>query len=168
MSQTPPSNVIYIEKPRKKKWPWILGIIAALLLLILGGCAALIGGASKSVNDAVSEAATSSAATHDGQPAETEKSDTRTIELKATATGTGNVLHGAAGSTNTEQFEGEWSKTINDVPNKDGYVLTVTGDIMDPNSKVTCQVLVDGKVEKEATGTGSGGGASCILDAKFF
>jgi len=151
MSQIPPSEDLYIKKPHKKKWPWILGIIAAFLLILLIGGAVTIGGATQ--RDYLTAA--------------------RTIELKATTTGTGKVLHGEAGIVGTDHFQGKWSKTFKDAPNKekytlDGYVLTVTGDITDPNSKVTCQILVDGKIEQEATAIGDEDGASCIIDAKFF
>ncbi|WP_346843649.1 hypothetical protein [uncultured Rothia sp.] len=168
---------IPVEPKKKKKWPWILGAIL-LLLIIIAACSPKSSNTSSPAPSASSSTATTEA-TQEAAPAETTESapaeettqadkNVQTVELRATSTGTGNVMHGAGGSTNTEQFTTEWSKTVEGVKKSDGYMLTVTGDIMDQNSKVTCQILVDGKVEKEATGTGAGGGASCILDAKFW
>lgn len=172
-----PENGSVPAAKKKKKWPWILGAIL-LLLIIIAACSPKSSNTSAPAESSSTPAATQEE-TQEATPAETTEAapaeettqadkNVRTVELRATSTSTGNVMHGAGGSTNTEQFTGEWNKTVEGVKNTDGYVLTVTGDFMDQNSKVTCQILVDGKVEDEATGTGSAGGATCTLDPKFW
>lgn len=41
----------YPQPPKKKKWPWILGGILLVILLIVGGCIAVLAGVVKSVDD---------------------------------------------------------------------------------------------------------------------
>ncbi|MFC2764104.1 MAG: MmpS family transport accessory protein [Rothia dentocariosa] len=98
-----------------------------------------------------------------------EKKNTRTLEISATATGDGTVLHGATGSSNSEKFSGEWSKTV-ELPKDEGYTVSVTGDIFnsDDSQQVSCKIIVDGKVEEEKTGSGSAGSAFCNVSPKYF
>lgn len=178
-----PSSVA-LESTRKKKWPWIVGALLLLLLIIVALIGLLNGKEDEeatkpaaSVTTTHSPSATASKATTSSEPKETSPStspaekkgneDTRTVELRATATDSGNLLYGVEGATNTDKFEKEWTKTIEDVKNSEAYTLTVAGDTADKSSEVTCQILVDGKVEQEAKGSAAAGEATCVLPAKF-
>lgn len=164
-----------VEAPKKKKkWPWVLAALL-LFIIIIAACSPKSSNTSSPAPSPSSSA--TQEATQESTPEQTQEAvaaettadkNLQTVELRATSTSTGNVMHGAGGSTNTEQFSGEWNKTVEGVKKSDGYVLTVTGDMMDQNSKVTCEILVDGKVEDQATGTGAAGGATCTLAAKFW
>ncbi len=44
----------YSEPPRKRrKWPWVLGILLSVMLLGFAGCAVMVGGAVTAIDDAV-------------------------------------------------------------------------------------------------------------------
>lgn len=140
--KTPPPNVVYVEKPRKKKWPWVLGIIGILILLLLGGCAAIIAGAGKAANDAVNE-----------------MDSEVTVELRATSNGAATVAHGAS---NTENITATWDKTVEKVKVSDGYSLSVTPEYQGA-TEVSCKITVNGVVQDEKTGSGENGMVTCTL-----
>lgn len=170
LGQYPPG---YGQPPQKKgKKKWVIGCLGLIVLAIVlfAGCGALLVGAEDATD---TDTTPGTVSTGTSAPAEEEDetepsavqteevTDAGTVTLEATATTTGTVIWGDLdGSTNTEQFTGTWTKEI--AP-EDGalYHVTVTGDFMDENSEVTCQLSVDGELKEEATGTGSAGSASC-------
>lgn len=162
-------------KKTRRRIPEVL--LASLgLLIMMTACQSGDSGtaAHESNNTAASSSTSDSAAaspesSSEASPTQTANSHgrTRTVVLKATSSGTGLVVHGAGGSTSSEEFTGEWTKTVENVDKIDGYVLTVTGDILDDSSQVSCQIVVAGEVEEEASGSGSVGGATCILPSDF-
>lgn len=84
------------------------------------------------------------------------------VVMEATATGKGTVIWGEAGSTNTEDFNGQWSKTISGEDAKKGYTLTVSGDFMGGNDqKVGCTITVNGQQKSHKEGSGTSGSALC-------
>ncbi|MET8776184.1 DUF4352 domain-containing protein [Nocardia sp. NPDC004654] len=57
-----PPGPHYLQPPRKKVWPWMLGAILAVILLVFGGCVALIGGVANEVAKSEEERNTAAAA----------------------------------------------------------------------------------------------------------
>lgn len=50
-----PPPVYAVAPKKRKKWPWVLGVLLVVMLTGFAGCAALIGGATVAVNDAIEE-----------------------------------------------------------------------------------------------------------------
>ncbi|MFC0264898.1 hypothetical protein [Alloscardovia macacae] len=75
--------------------------------------------------------------------------------MSVTASGTGTVIFGEAGSSSTEQFTGEWKKTFTGDDAKKFLTFSVTGDFTGgDDQKLSCAVTKNGKEvsHKEATG----------------
>ena len=146
-----------------------ISVLASCILiagLSITGCSRA---STSTSSDTSSSAADSAGGKNDTGSKKSEKKNTRTLEISATATGDGTVLHGATGSSNSEKFTGEWSKTV-ELPKDEGYTVSVTGDIFnsDDSQQVSCKIIVDGKVEEEKTGSGSAGSAFCNVSPKYF
>lgn len=167
---TPQGQYYPNQQPPKKKrgvLKWGLGCLGLIVLVtvLAVACTAIAtsGGNDEDSSDAQSESNidtdasdVESAPVAGAEDAE----DVDTVLLEATASGEGHVVWGADGGTNTETFTGTWSK---EVPSDTGMLtLTVTGDILDENSEVSCTLTIDGEVKDEATGSGAAGGATCI------
>lgn len=168
-AQQPP---VANEHPKKKNSIAKKAGIGCLgLILLVGGCSAIVGQGAKntaqapatSTASAPASASQASSAPAVAAPASstpaTEEKKPDTIKLEATATGNGQVIWGTAGSTNTEQFSGTWVKEV--PKGKELMTLMVSGDGMDPNSKVTCKLYINGELKQEKSGSGQFGSASC-------
>lgn len=108
------------EKSKKPVWPWVIGLLL-MSLLIWGGCAIL---GNQSNNESVR------------------------AELKTTSSSNATVNYGPADSTVAEDFEKEWSKSVDAVSPKDNYGLSVKSE--DSAATVKCQISVDGVVQSES------------------
>lgn len=104
-----PQGPHYPQPPRKKKvWPWVVGGILAVILLMFGGCVALIGGAANEVAKAEEKRNTAA-------PAGSEVRDGKFsflvtgVDEPVTVIGTNNILK--------EQAQGEFIQVHVDVPN---------------------------------------------------
>lgn len=155
----PPQQPVKSKKPiYKRVWFWLLVIV---IIAAIGSQLGNKGGNTPS-NAPAKSSATSS------QSASTNDAATAKVEMQATSTGKGTVIWGEAGSSNTEEFTTNWSKTITGDEAKKGYVLTVTGDIMGDNSqKVGCTVLVNGQQKSHKEGSGQSGSAMCDTTGIF-
>lgn len=150
----------------KRVWFWI--IVAVVVMALIGS---LTGGndSSSESNGATSAprgAATSATEADETEIAaadeETEADNEPTLVLHATATGNGSVVWGSDGSTNTEEFTGEWSKTLTGEEATGYYSLFVSGDFMaGDDQEMTCDITKNGKQVDSSKGTGSAGSASC-------
>lgn len=168
--QSGPQGQYYPPQPPPKKkggfLKWGLGCLGLIVLVIIVAvsCAAIVA----SGGDSDGESTETSEQSDNGDTAEdVEEGDSGadeasgTILLEATASGEGTVLWGADGGTNTESFTGSWSM---EVPEPEGGMMsvTVTGDLLDDSSTVTCTMTINDEVVDEAEGSGAAGGASCI------
>lgn len=158
----PPQQPSKPKKPLYKRfWFWlIVVVIVAIIGSQLGGNK---GGNTTSSSTPAKSGSTSSQSASASSDASTAK-----VEMQATATGKGSVIWGEAGSTNSEDFNQTWAKTITGEEAKKGYVLTVTGDIMGGNDqKVSCTVLVNGQQKSHKEGSGQSGSAMCDTTGIF-
>lgn len=158
------------QQPPKKRGgflKWGLGCLGIIFLVIVlaVACTAIAtnGGNDEESSDSQSESNidTDASDVESAPVADAEKADeVDTVLLEATASGEGHVMWGSDGGTNTESFTGTWSK---EVPSDAGMMsLTVTGDILDEDSEVSCTLTIDGEAKDEASGSGATGGATCI------
>lgn len=86
---------------------------------------------------------------------------TKTVVLKATASGNGFALWSVGSSTNTKQFDGTFEKSLELKPG-DHVSLIVSGDITGSDEqKMTCEIVLDGESADEQEATGSIGSAHC-------
>nr|WP_312964393.1 hypothetical protein [Kocuria rhizophila] len=165
-----PQQGYYQEPPKKKrkKWPWIVGAIVLLLILMFAGCAALVGGAAKSVDEAMQstaplESTDDQAATSGGEsaPAETGAAATKDqLTISTSATEAGSVSYGSGGSMSTADFTTKWDKTVT-AKRMDFFSVTVQDKSGAPDAKVTCTMTRDGKKTEEQSATGAYAVATC-------
>lgn len=165
-----PQQGYYQEPPKKKrkKWPWILGIIALLLILLFAGCATLIGGAAKSVNDSIQSNAPTEEAQDNGAstggesaPADAKAAQGKDqLKISTTATEAGSVSYGSGGSMSTGEFTTDWTKTVT-AKRMDFFSVTVQDKSGAPDAKVTCTMTRDGKKTEEQSATGAYAVATC-------
>lgn len=159
------------QAPKKKGGflKWGLGCLGLIILVIvLAVACTAIATSGDGADDAGRESAqtdsnidTQASEVASAPAANAEEADAvDTILLEATASGEGHVMWGVDGGTNTESFTGTWSK---EVPADSGMLtFSVTGDILDETSEVSCTMTIDGEVKDEATGSGAAGGAVCV------
>ena len=144
----------------------IIAAVASVLALVISF--AMQSAAEKAIDDAFEGG--SSEQQQDSSEQEDSDSNNETdketaeaqVELQATATDKGTVIWGEAGSSNTEEFTGSWSKTLTGQEAEKDYTITVSGDFMgDENQEVSCTVLVNGEEKSHKTGSGTAGSAMC-------
>ena len=129
---TPPSAPV---AKKSRPWLWFLGGGCLVIILLFAGCTALIGGAAKVTSDTISSASAEADKVH-------------TVEFRFKSNGPAYVVYGPSGSTSTENFNGEWSKTV-EVKGRDYYSATGYNQLFDGATEISCTVLVDG-VEHES------------------
>lgn len=158
-----PGRAAKPKKPLLKRWWfWVIVVVVALAI---GGA---LGGGSSDGADSGSTATSSHQPSGDdaakqGDDASAAKTE-KTVEFQAAATGNGTVIWTRSGSSNTEQFNGSWSKTFTGDEAKDLTGVSVTGDIMGGNDQtVSCKVIVNGEEKDAKEGSGSAGSAFCTV-----
>lgn len=147
MSQPYPAHYPPPPPPARRKrkaWPWVLGVIGVLMVVMFGSCMA-------AVNDAVEDA---------------KKPVTITYEVTGDApkvTIMYTTYSGGGWSSNTEDVTtlpaGPWTKTAEAEGFSAGGSLIVSTGM--EGGTVTCKVTIDGKEAKTATATGQIASASC-------
>lgn len=150
----------YQEPPKKKrkKWPWIVGAIVLLLILLFAGCAALIGGAAKSVNDSIQSSAPSESA--EGGSSDGAASGKDQLQVDATASESATASYGAGGSMSTAEMGTTWTETVT-AKTTDFFTVTVQDKSGASDAKVTCKLTRDGKTVQENSATGAYSIATC-------
>lgn len=143
--QVPQGYQLVQKKPWYKR-PIIMIPLTLLVLLILfmGGCMALIGGAANEVDKQMN-------AEH-------------TVTYKVTGSHQDALITYTNGDINTAQdnsVAGEWQKDVT-IEGFSVASLTATNGIED-HGEITCQILSDGKVLNENTASGVGASASCSV-----
>lgn len=136
----------YPPPPRKKKvWPWVLGGVLVVLLLVVGGCVALVGTVANEIENEVSREVT--------------------VSYQAGGTGTGTVIHtdGSMDVVTESDIALPWSKDVAVT----GLVKFVSLSVMSgiDGGTVSCKITVGGKVIAQDQATGQLATASCTGDA---
>lgn len=178
-----PSSVA-LESTRKKKWPQIVGALLLLLLIIAALIGLLIGQDDEEATKPAASVTTTHSPSATASKATTSLSRRKLLLQRLQQRRRVMKIHVLQSFALRQQIRGtfymvqkelpilislkkEWTKTIEDVKNSEAYTFTVAGDTADKSSEVTCQILVDGKVEQEAKGSAAAGEATCVLPAKF-
>ncbi|MGW5311995.1 MmpS family transport accessory protein [Nocardia thailandica] len=141
-----PAQGGYPQPPGKKKvWPWVLGGVALVFVLIVGGCVAVVGVAANEIDK--------------------EANREVTVSYEVTGTGTGSVFFSGRNFDVAQETDVTlpWSKTVT----MDGLVkivsLTATGG--EEDGEIGCRITVGGKVIAEQTANGPYASANCTGDA---
>lgn len=156
---TPPLNPeqpVKVKKPiYKRVWFWI-----AVVLVILIALAGLNG--TRGSNNSPSVASSTSSSTTSNSQSEASTSQEDTLELQATASGQGTALYGESGSSSTESFTQNWSKTFTGDDAKKFMTVSVTGDFTaGDDQKVSCTIIKNGKQISHKEASGAAGSAFC-------
>ncbi|MDL9938431.1 MmpS family transport accessory protein [Gordonia sp. ABSL1-1] len=137
----------YPVLPKKKRvWPWVLGGITLVFLLVMGGCVALIGGAANEIDK--------------------ESKREVTVVYRVTGNGANASITFTDKDFNIAQETNAklpWEKTVVITGLGKTASLTVTNDEND-NAKSTCEILVDGQVRFTQTAAGPYASATCSGD----
>ena len=142
----------------KRWWFWIIVIIVVAVIATNMNGGSKSSSNTQSSNTSQSQQQTDSNKQQDAKPAE------KTIELQATATGNGSVMWMKNGSSNSEQFNGNWSKTFTGDEAKELNSISVSGDLTGGNDqKVTCKVIVNGEEKDAKEASGAAGNAFCSV-----
>ncbi|QHO91012.1 hypothetical protein CWT12_06360 [Actinomyces sp. 432] len=151
------------KKPIWKRW-WFIAAAVVIAVVVI----AQLSGGSDTSSDTETTAATSETQSEQASGDDTstdeeeaEETPSKTITLKAEASGSGTVLWMHDGSSHSEDFTGEWSQEL---PYESGdWSVSVTGDIFneDDSQTMSCEILVDGEQEDSSSGSGSAGSAYC-------
>jgi len=143
---TPGQPYLPAAEKKRKKWPWVVGGIVVVFIAIIGGCAALIGGAAKHVSDEANRVVSVTyRVTGNEQTASityTDKDFNMAQETNATLPWTRDV-----------QITGFGKLASLNVTNSDAD---------DAESK--CEILVDGQVKYTQTAKGPYASADCSGD----
>ncbi|MFD3744227.1 MmpS family transport accessory protein [Nocardia sp. NPDC058633] len=141
-----PQHGGYPQPPRKKKvWPWVLGGILVVLLLVVGGCVALVGTVANEIENEVSREVT--------------------VSYQAGGTGTSTVTY-SDGNLDVAQESDvalPWSKDVTVT----GLVKFVSLSVLSgaDGGNVSCKITVGGKVIAEDQASGQFASAICSGDA---
>lgn len=160
----------YPQPPRKKKvWPWVL---LGVVVLMFGGCVAIVGTAGHEVSkavDAASSSIQSAAESPAGVPATsipplsakppTGKGKTVVYEIVSDSDALNSVTYFDENSALQQEASATapWSKTVT---NSSTYAVIGLG-AQTKGTSVTCRIIVDGKVKDEKTSTGKYAVVNC-------
>lgn len=131
--------------PRKPVWPWVLGGVLLVILVVVGGCVALVGtviyAADKELNSEIS------------------------ITYEVTGSGTADISydHGNANSSRVEDTRLPWTKDVQ----INGVLkwTSITVSLDSTGGSATCRIKKGSKVIAEDSATGAYGIASCFGSA---
>ena len=141
-----PPNYGYPQPPKKKPvWPWIVGGVVLVLVLLGGGCAAIIGVAAWQVDKEVNSSAD------------------LVYEVNGTASQVDITYYSGDFDQNTANGSMvPWRKnvTVSGFAKMGSITVTTTGT---EEGTVSCRILRDGKVLDEDTSTGSFGFVTCSV-----
>lgn len=155
---------------KSRRWP-ALALVGAGAFLF-GGCSGLVIGSAGSestptptATETVTVAPPQATPAPTSEPEEEKKATGYTVRLEAeTATTEATVMYGPSGSSSTKNITpGEpWSLTIEDADRSEWYDVSVSDNsYMDETAEVTCRLYINDELVDQATGSGTGGYASC-------
>ncbi|GAA1480342.1 hypothetical protein GCM10009624_07820 [Gordonia sinesedis] len=134
----------YQQPPQKKRkiWPWVLGGVILVFILIIGGCMALVGTAANEVDKAVNSEVT--------------------VTYRVTGEGTASVTWTDQNFNTAQESNAQlpWEKEVKVSGLGKIASLTVTNNESD-SARSTCEILVGGQVKYTQTATGPFASASC-------
>ncbi|WP_157224227.1 MmpS family transport accessory protein [Nocardia paucivorans] len=158
------SAMSYPQPPRRKRriWPWVL---IAVVVLLFGGCFALVGTAAKEASEAIDSAVSSANRPPEaaGRPADNgappplvpkPETDGKEVVYEIISD-SGELLHVTYYDEMSDLQQGSsatapWTKTV---VNTSTYAIIGLG-AQTTGTSVTCRITVDGKVKDEQTATG--------------
>lgn len=161
----------YPPRPPKKRkvWPWVL---LGIIVLVFGGCVAIIGTAGKEVSNAIDEANSSI----NSAASEIENAPNASIPPlapkdngKAGKTIVYEIISDSETLSSVTYFDenselqqesssnAPWTKTI---VNKSTVAISGVGGQTEGTS-ITCRIIIDGKVKDEKTSTGKYAVVNC-------
>lgn len=146
-------------KKKRKKWPWILGILVVLIVIIAVSTSQ--GGNSSNTATTV---APSASAGGGAAPASTQASgDTLVYEVTGDGTTTaGNITFFSAGGQQSQETDATlpWSKELRG--DKGAFTITgVTAQNGGDGGTIRCKITKNGKVEAENSSSGAYAVVSC-------
>lgn len=141
-----PAQGGYPQPPKKKKvWPWVLGGIALVFLLIVGGCVAIVGVAANEIDK--------------------EANREVTVAYEVTGTGTASVFYSGRNFDTAQENDTAlpWTKNVT----MDGLlkVVSLTATNGAEDGEISCRITVGGKVIAEQTSSGAFATVTCTGDA---
>lgn len=141
-----------LQPVKKKKWPWIVGGIVLIFILLIGGCMAVVG---KAVDEVDKEMKSTASAiyevTKDGRPGVAVDNASITY-----TNGDSNVSQDTAASL-------PWTKNV-DVTGLGKYVSLTSND--ENGGSITCTIRQGDKVISTNTANGPFASASCSGSAE--
>lgn len=137
------------QPPKKRKiWPWVLGGIILVFILLFAGCVAIVGGIGSSI----------------------ENESERTVEVTYRVTGDGgaaSITYSDVGMNMGQDTSAQlpWEKIV-EIDGLGKFVtLTATNDFeAAADASITCEIVVDGEAKFSQTATGPGASAMCSGD----
>jgi hypothetical protein len=160
------------QQPKKRKvWPWVVGGVILVVILLFGGCLALIGGAANEVDKAISSATNTPmetptpAAPGGGAPAETDSDDapaSGTVVYEVTSdSGTANNITYFGEDGNQSQETGAALPWRSKEFDKSKTTLKTVTAQNGGDGTITCKIIVDGKVQTENSSNGQYAVVTC-------
>ncbi|OXR40743.1 putative transport accessory protein MmpS2 [Nocardia cerradoensis] len=137
----------YYQPPKKrKKWPWVLGGILVLFVVLLGSCMALVGGVAHEVDK------------------ESKREVTVTYQVEGTSASS-SITYSGRDFNIAQETDATlpWSKqvTIDGL----GKTVSLSATTDEQGGDITCRVLVGDKVISEQKSSGPFASAHCTGDA---
>lgn len=144
--QYPPQGYYQQPPKKKRKWPWIVGGIVLVFILMIGGCMAMIGGAANEIDK------------------ESKREVTVTYQVEGSG-GNSSITYSGRDFNIAQETAATlpWTKdvTIDGL----GKTVTLSATNDENGGDVTCRILVDGNAISEQTSSGPFASASCTGDA---
>ena len=155
-------------KPKKKVWPWVLGGVILVVILMFGGCLALLGGAANEVDKALSSATfttpntptTPGAAPNDATTSERAATSTLVYEVTSDSGTANNITYWAAGANQSQETGAALPWRSREF---DADQVTIKGVTAQNGGggTITCKVIVDGETIVENSSSGQYAVVTC-------
>ena len=137
----------YQPPPKKRKvWPWVVGAIVLVLIAVIGGCMALVGGVANEIDK--------------------ESKSEAVVTYRVKGEGTGVTITYSDKDFNTAQETQAslpWEKNVTLTGFGKTASLTATNDVQaSAGTPITCEIVIDGQVKNTQTSKGPAATASCM------
>ncbi|HWO59593.1 MAG TPA: MmpS family transport accessory protein [Umezawaea sp.] len=152
----PPYYPPPVAPKKAKKWPWVVGIVVALIVV-----ASIASGGKTPTTPAASTpgaSAPAAAPVENEKPAEKPAANVRTVVYEVTGAGTANsITYTTDGMTSSEQVGDAplpWTKTL-ELPAGEAFqMVSILAQAGEGTPEIAAKITVDGKVVKEGKSSG--------------